>query len=390
MTLLVAGILLGIGVPNVMEFQRNGAMTAAANDFVTGVLMARTEAVKRQAPVTLCLSDNPHDATPACSTGRRSRIRTRAASSSGSTRTTTSTPTARAYLTDATDGNAVVDRRRARAHAERVARAARSASRRTAAMSSFAPTGFTRAGRGRCAFRRAPRVRACSATTAAAASPPARSRARAPCASIVPGRASGASRSRGRRHRRSPGHWPASAPTCPCRTQRINDARHRSRQQQRGFGLVESLVALVVMSVGMIGIAALYGQGLGASRTALYRTQAVNLACRHGRPHPRQSPRRRELRRRRGRQQLRPRRRHRLHAGADGRARSVRRGRRRSPHSCRPASATVAVRGDDAADLHDQHHAGRRSASAPITHQIAVRVPNLLSRTHESTQRNTA
>jgi type IV pilus assembly protein PilV len=48
--------------------------------------------------------------------------------------------------------------------------------------------------------------------------------------------------------------------------------------QQSGFGLVESLVALVVVSVGMIGIAALYGQGLGAGRTALYRTVAVNLA----------------------------------------------------------------------------------------------------------------
>jgi type IV pilus assembly protein PilV len=48
---------------------------------------------------------------------------------------------------------------------------------------------------------------------------------------------------------------------------------------QRGFGLVESLVALVVVSVGMIGIAVLYGQGLSASRTALNRTQAVNLAA---------------------------------------------------------------------------------------------------------------
>jgi type IV pilus assembly protein PilV len=48
---------------------------------------------------------------------------------------------------------------------------------------------------------------------------------------------------------------------------------------QRGFGLIESLVALVVISVGMIGIAALYGQGLRASTTALYRTQAVNLAA---------------------------------------------------------------------------------------------------------------
>jgi type IV pilus assembly protein PilV len=50
------------------------------------------------------------------------------------------------------------------------------------------------------------------------------------------------------------------------------------KHSQNGFGLVEALVALVVVSVGMIGIAVLYGQGLGASRTALYRTQAVILA----------------------------------------------------------------------------------------------------------------
>ena len=64
MTLLVAGILFGIGVPNVMEFQRNSVMTATANDFVTAVLAARTEAVKRQVPVTLCLVDNPAAAAP--------------------------------------------------------------------------------------------------------------------------------------------------------------------------------------------------------------------------------------------------------------------------------------------------------------------------------------
>jgi type IV pilus assembly protein PilV len=47
---------------------------------------------------------------------------------------------------------------------------------------------------------------------------------------------------------------------------------------QAGFSLIEAMVTLVVLSVGMIGIASLYGQGLGASRTALYRTVAVNLA----------------------------------------------------------------------------------------------------------------
>jgi len=50
------------------------------------------------------------------------------------------------------------------------------------------------------------------------------------------------------------------------------------RGQQSGFTLIEALVALIVLSVGMIGIAALYGQGLSAGRTALYRTIAINLA----------------------------------------------------------------------------------------------------------------
>ncbi|MEZ5562046.1 MAG: type IV pilus modification protein PilV [Gammaproteobacteria bacterium] len=47
----------------------------------------------------------------------------------------------------------------------------------------------------------------------------------------------------------------------------------------RGFTLIEVLVALVVMSVGMLGIAALYLEGLRAGRTAIYRTTAVNLAA---------------------------------------------------------------------------------------------------------------
>ena len=46
-----------------------------------------------------------------------------------------------------------------------------------------------------------------------------------------------------------------------------------------GFTLVEVLVALVVMSIGMLGIAALYLEGLRASRDALLRSQAVALAA---------------------------------------------------------------------------------------------------------------
>ena len=46
---------------------------------------------------------------------------------------------------------------------------------------------------------------------------------------------------------------------------------------QRGFTLVEAMVSLVVLSVGMIGIAALFATALSAGRTAQFRTQAVNL-----------------------------------------------------------------------------------------------------------------
>jgi type IV pilus assembly protein PilV len=45
----------------------------------------------------------------------------------------------------------------------------------------------------------------------------------------------------------------------------------------RGMTLVESLVALVVLSVGMLGIASLHLTSLKTGRTALTRTHAVNL-----------------------------------------------------------------------------------------------------------------
>lgn len=53
----------------------------------------------------------------------------------------------------------------------------------------------------------------------------------------------------------------------------MNDSTH-----QRGFSLVEVLVALVVMSIGMLGIAALYIESMKSNRGAVLRTQAVALA----------------------------------------------------------------------------------------------------------------
>jgi type IV pilus assembly protein PilV len=50
-----------------------------------------------------------------------------------------------------------------------------------------------------------------------------------------------------------------------------------THRRQRGITLVESLVALLVLSVGMLGIAALFVSSVRYNRTALLRTQAINL-----------------------------------------------------------------------------------------------------------------
>lgn len=52
-----------------------------------------------------------------------------------------------------------------------------------------------------------------------------------------------------------------------------------TRKIVRGFTLVEVLVALVVMTVGMLGVAVLYVEGLRMNRTSIYRTLAVGLAA---------------------------------------------------------------------------------------------------------------
>jgi type IV pilus assembly protein PilV len=58
----------------------------------------------------------------------------------------------------------------------------------------------------------------------------------------------------------------------------VNTYESLGMHRQRGVTLVESLVALVVLSVGMLGIAGLYVESLRAGRSALLRTHAIALA----------------------------------------------------------------------------------------------------------------
>jgi len=59
----------------------------------------------------------------------------------------------------------------------------------------------------------------------------------------------------------------------------VGDARRPARvTRQRGFTLVEVLIALIVMSVGMLGIAGLYVTSMQAGRTSVFQHHAVTLA----------------------------------------------------------------------------------------------------------------
>jgi len=55
-------------------------------------------------------------------------------------------------------------------------------------------------------------------------------------------------------------------------------SRTRQSTRQNGFSLVEVLIALIIMSVGMLGIASLFVQSMQAGRTSMFRHHAVTLA----------------------------------------------------------------------------------------------------------------
>lgn len=57
-TMAVAAILLGIAVPSYQTFVMNNRMATQANDMITALNMARSEAVKRAANVTVCASSD--------------------------------------------------------------------------------------------------------------------------------------------------------------------------------------------------------------------------------------------------------------------------------------------------------------------------------------------
>ncbi len=68
-TLMIAGVVLGIGVPAFTQFIATNQMAAGVNDLTSSLHLARTEAVKRRVNVTICPSANPMANPPACDNG---------------------------------------------------------------------------------------------------------------------------------------------------------------------------------------------------------------------------------------------------------------------------------------------------------------------------------
>ena len=56
-TLLVIGVVLSLGVPNMQEFTANSRLTTTSNDLHTSFLLARSEAVRARTNVTICAID---------------------------------------------------------------------------------------------------------------------------------------------------------------------------------------------------------------------------------------------------------------------------------------------------------------------------------------------
>ena len=65
-TMLIVGVVLSLGIPNMQSFRQNSRMTAAANDLHSTFHLARSEASKAKTNITICASAGSMGAKPDC------------------------------------------------------------------------------------------------------------------------------------------------------------------------------------------------------------------------------------------------------------------------------------------------------------------------------------
>jgi len=65
-TMLIVGVVLSLGVPNMTEFTRNSRITTTANDLHAAFQVARSEAPRGKTNITICASANSMAAAADC------------------------------------------------------------------------------------------------------------------------------------------------------------------------------------------------------------------------------------------------------------------------------------------------------------------------------------
>jgi len=68
-TVSIISILTVIGVPSFRNLMSSRAVQGQVEDLASSIRLARTEALKRSVPVTICRTANPNDPTPGCAAG---------------------------------------------------------------------------------------------------------------------------------------------------------------------------------------------------------------------------------------------------------------------------------------------------------------------------------
>ncbi len=65
-TMLIVGVVLAIGVPNMQSFRQNSRMTATANDLHSSFHLARGESARAKTNITICATADSTIAVPVC------------------------------------------------------------------------------------------------------------------------------------------------------------------------------------------------------------------------------------------------------------------------------------------------------------------------------------
>jgi type IV fimbrial biogenesis protein FimT len=65
-TIMIVGVVLTFGVPNMLQFNQNGRMTSTANDLHAAFHLARSESGRAKTNITICASANAMTAAANC------------------------------------------------------------------------------------------------------------------------------------------------------------------------------------------------------------------------------------------------------------------------------------------------------------------------------------